>query len=237
MLSRMVHPSVVGVSKAYQTSSEVRAVMEYAGEETLVRFLVRLDGRDDLDEGRKAKVRHELLRQLVDAVAHVHSRGVVFRDLKHENVVVRSEDDDLGDARLTLVDFGRAASLRREERLGNQPPLGTSLFQAPEVEERREYGQAADMWAVGVFAYFLTTGKMPFEHSVEGLYKVLRGEYEPMDKSVGKHARDFVAKLLVLDPAKRINAAQAITIYKLQRKGAPGLDTTVEEESPAAGGR
>ena len=220
MLSRMRHPSVVGVIKAYQTSSEVRVVMEYAGEETLVRFLVRLDGRDDLDEGRKANVRHELLRQLVDAVAHVHSRGVVFRDLKHENVVVRSEEDDLGDARLTLVDFGRAASLRREERLGNQPPLGTSLFQAPEVEERREYGQAADMWAVGVFAYFLTTGKMPFEHSVEGLYKVLRGEYEPMDKSVGKHARDFVAKLLVLDPAKRINAAQAITHSFLRRGGA-----------------
>ena len=90
--------------------------MEYAGEETLVRFWCLLDGRDDLEEGRKAKVRHELLRQLVDAVAHVHSRGVVFRDLKHENVVVRSEDDDLGDARLTLVDFD--ARRRCDERNG-----------------------------------------------------------------------------------------------------------------------
>ena len=77
------------------------------------------------------------------------------------------------------------------------------------------------MWAVGVFAYFLTTGKMLLEHSVEGLYKVLRGEYEPMDKSVGKHARDFVAKLLVLDPAKRINAAQAITHSFLRRVAPP----------------
>ena len=220
LLSRMRHPNVVRVVKAYQTSSEIRAVMAHAGDETLVQFLVRLDGREDLDESAKASVRHELLRQLVDAVAHVHSREVVFRDLKHENVVVASDAEDLRDARITLVDFGRAASLRREERLENQPPLGTSLFQAPEVEERREYGQAADMWAVGVFAYFLTTGKMPFEHTVAGLYKVLRGEYEPMDKSVGRDARDFVAKLLVLDPAKRINAAQAITHRFLRRGGA-----------------
>ena len=220
LLSRMHHPNVVRVVKAYQTSSEIRAVMEHAGDETLVQFLVRLDAREDLDESAKASVRHELLRQLVDAVAHVHSREVVFRDLKHENVVVASDAEDLRDARITLIDFGRAASLRREERLENQPPLGTSLFQAPEVEQRREYGQAADMWAVGVFAYFLTTGKMPFEHTVAGLYKVLRGEYEPMDKSVGRDARDFVAKLLVLNPAKRINAAQAITHRFLRRGGA-----------------
>jgi len=220
LLSRMHHPNVVRVVKAYQTSSEIRAVMEHAGDETLVQFLVRLDAREDLDESAKASVRHELLRQLVDAVAHVHSREVVFRDLKHENVVVASDAEDLRDARITLVDFGRAASLRREERLENQPPLGTSLFQAPEVEQRREYGQAADMWAVGVFAYFLTTGKMPFEHTVAGLYKVLRGEYEPMDKSVGRDARDFVAKLLVLNPSKRINAAQAITHRFLRRGGA-----------------
>jgi hypothetical protein len=49
---------------------------------------------------------------------------------------------------------------------------------------------------------------------------VLRGEYEPMDKSVGRDARDFVAKLLVLKPAKRINAAQAITHRFLRRGGA-----------------
>jgi serine/threonine protein kinase len=144
---------------------------------------------------------------------------VVFRDLKHENVMVTS-DDDLRNAQIKLVDFGRAASLRREDRLNNQPPLGTSLFQAPEVEERREYGQAADMWAVGVFIYFLVTGQMPFEHTVAGLYKVLRGEYEPMEESINKHARDLVAKLLVLDPAKRINAAQASTHRFLRQRNA-----------------
>ncbi|ABO98220.1 predicted protein, partial [Ostreococcus lucimarinus CCE9901] len=210
LLSQMRHPNVVRMVKAYQTSAEVQVVMEHAGRDTLLTYLVALDDAEGMTEEEKMHIKHELIRQLVDAVAHVHSRDVVFRDLKHENVMVTS-DDDLRNAQIKLVDFGRAASLRREDRLNNQPPLGTSLFQAPEVEERREYGQAADMWAVGVFVYFLVTGQMPFEHTVAGLYKVLRGEYEPMEESINKHARNLVAKLLVLDPAKRINAAQAST--------------------------
>lgn len=219
LLSQMRHPNVVRMVKAYQTSAEVQVVMEHAGRDTLLTYLVALDDAEGMTEEEKMNIKHELIRQLVDAVAHVHSRDVVFRDLKHENVMVTS-DDDLRNAQIKLVDFGRAASLRREDRLNNQPPLGTSLFQAPEVEERREYGQAADMWAVGVFVYFLVTGQMPFEHTVAGLYKVLRGEYEPMEESINKHARDLVAKLLVLDPAKRINAAQASTHRFLRQRNA-----------------
>ena len=219
LLSQMRHPNVVRMVKAYQTSAEVQVVMEHAGRDTLLTYLVALDDAEGMTEEEKVNIKHELIRQLVDAVAHVHSRDVVFRDLKHENVMVTS-DEDLRNAQIKLVDFGRAASLRREDRLNNQPPLGTSLFQAPEVEERREYGQAADMWAVGVFVYFLVTGRMPFEHTVAGLYKVLRGEYESMEESINKHARDLVAKLLVLDPAKRINAAQASTHRFLRQKNA-----------------
>ena len=70
-----------------------------------------------------------LLRQLIDAIAHAHSRGIVYRDLKPANVMISDRKPRV----LTLIDFGRATHLERAQRLENQPPLGTSLFQVSPV--------------------------------------------------------------------------------------------------------
>jgi serine/threonine protein kinase len=66
------------------------------------------------------------------------------------------------------------------------------------------------MWSVGVIIYLLISGRMPFEHSVAGLYKVLAGAYEPFDETFSPHARSLVSKLLLVDPDKRLNAAQCV---------------------------
>ena len=76
------------------------------------------------------------------------------------------------------------------------------------MEERSAYGQQSDMWAIGVLVYLLVSGRMPFEHSVAGLYRVLAGAYEPFCDAFSPDARDVVARLLVVNPDKRLNAAQ-----------------------------
>ena len=107
-----------------------------------------------------------------------------------------------------LIDFGRAVVLKRKNQMeGNLQPMGTSLFQAPEVEKRWEYGQASDMWAVGVFLYLLISNKMPFSRTVEGVYAVLRGSYEPFDGTFNR-STTILSKLLVVNPSSRMNAAQ-----------------------------
>lgn len=128
----------------------------------------------------------------------------MYRDLKPANVMVSSAKP----RKLTLIDFGRATHLDRQDRLERQAPLGTSLFQAPEVEQRGKYGQQSDMWAVGVIIYLFVSGRMPFQHSVAGLYKVLAGNYEPFDETFSAEAKDMVSRLLVVDPDRRLNAAQ-----------------------------
>ena len=129
---------------------------------------------------------------------------MVYRDLKPANLMV----SETKPRQLVLIDFGRATHLDRAARLEKEQPMGTSLFQAPEVEERAAYGQQSDMWAVGVLIYLLVSGSMPFEHSIAGLYKVLAGAYKPMDEGFSPEAKDLVSKLLVVDPDKRLNAAQ-----------------------------
>ena len=216
-LSRMRHPNIVQLIAAYQTSSELQLVMEKIDGKGLISYLVECDeklasGAQTEKEQREEKF--SLMRQLCDAVAHVHARNVCFRDLQPENVMITNQEP----RQVKLIDFGRAVVLKRKDHMeGNLQPMGTSLFQAPEVEKRCEYGQASDMWAVGVFLYLLISNKMPFSRTVEGVYAVLRGSYEPFDETFNKQARSLVSKLLVVNPSSRMNAAQ-VNQHKYLRK-------------------
>ena len=216
-LSRMRHPNIVGLIAAYQTSSELQLVMEKIDGKGLISYLVECDEKLESGAQTEKQQREEkfsLMRQLCDAVAHVHARNVCFRDLQPENVMVTNQEP----RQVKLIDFGRAVVLKRKNQMeGNLQPMGTSLFQAPEVEKRWEYGQASDMWAVGVFLYLLISNKMPFSRTVEGVYAVLRGSYEPFDGTFNRYARDLVSKLLVVNPSSRMNAAQ-VNQHKYLRK-------------------
>jgi len=216
-LSRMRHPNIVQLIAAYQTSSELQLVMEKIDGKGLISYLVECDeklasGAQTEKEQREEKF--SLMRQLCDAVAHVHARNVCFRDLQPENVMITNQEP----RQVKLIDFGRAVVLKRKDHMErNLQPMGTSLFQAPEVEKRCEYGQASDMWAVGVFLYLLISNKMPFSRTVEGVYAVLRGSYEPFDETFNKQAQSLVSKLLVVNPSSRMNAAQ-VNQHKYLRK-------------------
>ncbi|KAK6292891.1 hypothetical protein J4Q44_G00363920 [Coregonus suidteri] len=92
---------------------------------------------------------------------------------------------------------------------------GTPEYMAPEVVLRRPYSCQVDMWALGVIAYILLSGSMPFEDdSRPRLYRdILRGRYsfhgEPWP-SVSNLAKDFIERLLGVDPSSRLTAIQAL---------------------------
>jgi len=216
-LSRMRHPNIVRLISAYQTSSELQLVMEKIEGKSLISYLVECDlklERKLQTEKEQREEKFQIMRQLCDAVAHVHARNVCFRDLQPDNVMITNKEP----RQVKLIDFGRAVVLKREAMMeSNLQPMGTSLFQAPEVEKRAQYGQASDMWAVGVFLYLLISNKMPFSRTVEGVYAVLRAAYEPFDDTFNKQARDLISKILVVNPAVRMNAAQ-VNQHKYLRK-------------------
>jgi serine/threonine protein kinase len=212
-LNRMRHPNVVRLIAAYQTNTELQLVLELVDGKNILRYLIECDARVREDPNCEPDVREEkfdLMRQLVDAVAHVHARGVVFRDLQPDNVLVTNSTGKDSKRQIKLIDFGRACKLERQTRLdAGLDPMGTTIFQAPEVETKQAYGQPADMWAVGVFLYLMIGDSMPFERSLEGYYQVLRGAYAPFSDAFSSSARDLVSKLLKTNPSARINAPQA----------------------------
>ncbi|MCB9552376.1 MAG: serine/threonine-protein kinase PknK [Myxococcales bacterium] len=106
-----------------------------------------------------------LLRDILDALAHAHARGVVHRDLKPGNVLLRLTADRV---RAVLTDFGIArliSTFDPEESIDRV--AGTPRFMAPEQIRGRshEIGPATDLYALGCLAYALTAGHPPFNHT------------------------------------------------------------------------
>jgi serine/threonine-protein kinase len=98
-----------------------------------------------------------LLRQLASAFDYAHSRRVVHRDVKPNNVIVGPDDH------LTLVDFGIARAAQESRLTRDGMIVGTPEYMAPEVLAGRGGGPSADRYALGVVAYELLTGRVPFK--------------------------------------------------------------------------
>ncbi|XP_050211560.1 CBL-interacting serine/threonine-protein kinase 24 [Mercurialis annua] len=138
-------------------------------------------------------------QQLVDAVAHCHSKGVYHRDLKPENLLL----DAFGN--LKVSDFGLSALPQQGVGLLHTT-CGTPNYVAPEVISHRGYdGAAADVWSCGVILYVLMAGYLPFDEvDLPTLYKKINAaEYScPFWFSSG--AKSLIDKILVPNPKTRI---------------------------------
>jgi serine/threonine-protein kinase len=97
-----------------------------------------------------------MLRQLASALDYAHQRGIVHRDVKAGNVIVGPED------RVSLFDFGIARGLELGRLTKPGLMVGTPHYLAPEVISGDEGDRRADLYALGVLAYEMLTGRLPF---------------------------------------------------------------------------
>eukprot|EP00928_Gymnodinium_smaydae_P028442 TRINITY_DN21695_c1_g1_i1.p1 TRINITY_DN21695_c1_g1~~TRINITY_DN21695_c1_g1_i1.p1 ORF type:complete len:348 (-),score=64.60 TRINITY_DN21695_c1_g1_i1:68-1111(-) len=160
---------------------------------------------------REAKV---LVKNLTEAVAYVHSRGVMHRDLKPENILLASR---VSNTDLKISDFGLARMAKDfPRRLPRSHSIcGSDFYLAPEVIKQEEYGREIDVWATGVITYVVLSGSLPFFHQV--LHKLYRQIVErdmsfPEQawKAVSRGAQDFILRLLQVRPGDRLSAEQAM---------------------------
>ncbi|THG23556.1 hypothetical protein TEA_003925 [Camellia sinensis var. sinensis] len=138
-------------------------------------------------------------QQLIDAVAHCHSKGVYHRDLKPENLLLDSHGN------LKVSDFGLSALPQQGVELLHTT-CGTPNYVAPEVLCHRGYdGAAADVWSCGVILYVLMAGYLPFDDiDLPTLYqKINVAEFScPIWFSPG--AKSLIHKILDPNPEIRI---------------------------------
>mmetsp|Transcript_14049 Transcript_14049/g.42850 ORF Transcript_14049/g.42850 Transcript_14049/m.42850 type:complete len:702 (+) Transcript_14049:171-2276(+) len=131
------HPYIVSIAYAFQTPQYLYMVQEYVPNHTLARYLEAHDGKPM----REPEVRF-MTAQLVLALAHMHARSIVYRDLKPANVLI----DDAG--HLRMVDMGMASRLDPET--GKRKSVcGTQRYMAPEMKAKQPYDQSVDWYSLG----------------------------------------------------------------------------------------
>ncbi|XP_015432405.1 PREDICTED: serine/threonine-protein kinase GIN4-like [Dufourea novaeangliae] len=196
-------PRVVRLHDVYETPKEIILVMEYApgGDlQTLIDGdLVPLEG----------DVVH-FVRQLVEGLAYLHERNIAHLDIKPQNLVMMGS---FPECEVKLCDFEISRVILEGTEV--REILGTPDYVAPEILHYEPITLAADMWSLGVTTYVLLTGFSPFggETDQETFQNISLAEVDYPDELFGDisaQAKDFVAKLLVLDPCARMTAKQCL---------------------------
>jgi len=168
----------------------------------------------------------------------VHSRGMIHRDLKPENLLI---DDSIDKPEGTLFnvklcDYG-ISKIMSAGAGGSLPKTrcGTEMFSAPEVLDaevlNQTYGKSADVWSTGVVVYVMRCGVYPFENSTQIRSGILTDF--PHDRSVSSDAKDFVRKLLRVDPTQRLTIKECLKHHWVTGKPAPDSQDSMMLAEPA----
>ncbi|KAF9269851.1 Pkinase-domain-containing protein [Marasmius fiardii PR-910] len=191
------HPHITQMYEVIATEKSIWIVTELCSGGELFDYLAE-KGRLTEDEARF------LFGQLCLAVAHLHEKGIVHRDLKLENVLLDER------CRVKLGDFGFTREYERGALM--ETFCGTTGYAAPEMLQCERYlGPEVDIWSLGVILYCLLTGMLPFDDDDEAVMreKVIVGEFGDPEW-LSDDVRDLIKRILVKNPSKRISISQIL---------------------------
>jgi eukaryotic-like serine/threonine-protein kinase len=152
MAARLSHPNVVQVFDAGEEDERPYIVMEYVPGRTVAD---ELGSNGRLDAGRVV----DLALQVCGGLELAHSSGLVHRDVKPQNLLVRD------DGTVKIADFGIARAVEATNLTQIGSILGTAAYLSPEQAEGEPVTAAADLYSLGVVLYELLTGRTPHEFS------------------------------------------------------------------------
>jgi len=209
IMAQFDHQHIVKLYEVYVNAEEVCLVMELAKGGEVFDKLIEYGS---LSEPEAAK----LLAQVLEAVGYLHAQGIVHRDLKPENLLYY---DNKSNSKVMVTDFG--LSDYEEDLRPDSAVCGTATYLAPEVIKGTSSSRAQDMWSLGVISYIILCGYPPFftdkkgegNNETELLNQIARGKYkfhENFWDDISIEAKDFVRRLMNVNPSKRLTVEEAM---------------------------
>ena len=203
------HPHIVPMHAVDQIDGFVYFVMAFVDGETLAQ---RVQARGPVPSRDATR----WLREVAWALSYAHSRGVVHRDIKPDNILIERES-----GRALVADFGIASIANDRADAGHGTPLhgtplhGTPEFMSPEQALGGEPGVPSDLYAFGVTAYYALSGRVPFtgEHATQILAQHCTSPVPPLASlglTVPRKLAQLVERCLAKAPEARPASADVI---------------------------
>ena len=223
-VARLSHPGIATIYELFQHDGQWLMVMEFVRGETLERLVERLGA---LSPPRAA----ELCLQTLAALAHAHSMGVVHRDLKPANLMITESGS------VKIMDFGIARVAGAEHLTSAGYMMGTPAYMAPEQVMGHEIDARADLYAMGVVFYRLTTGRLPFKG--ETPFAIAQSQVNDQPTPIGLFRADLpswveqiVSRALAKAPELRFQSA--VEFHEALARCLAGLSMTATGATPNA---
>jgi len=215
LMRKLNHPNITKILETFEDDKFILIIMEYINGGNLFSFVKK---RRKLSE----KISKFLFRQIILGIQHIHSKKIVHRDIKLENILI-----DLNN-KIKICDFGIGIMLESEDELIHDQ-CGTPMYMAPEIilnSKKGGYkGFPVDIWSAGIALYIMLSGTLPFNYknnreknegdiSGNGISLSNNNNYElqysiinknpKKIKKISAEARDLLNGLLNKDPTKRL---------------------------------
>ena len=227
--AQLSHPNIVPIYSVDERDGLVYFVMAFVDGENLAARL-HSEGRLNATESRR------ILKEVAEALAYAHERGVVHRDIKPDNILLCADDD----SRVMVTDFGiaRAVSEGSDSRLtATGMAIGTPAYMSPEQSMgERDIDGRSDLYALGVVGYQMLAGELPFNapSTPALLVKQISERPTPIDVHRPDAPPDLARAVMMLlekDPANRFPSADAL-VTALDTGNVPELPSSNMTHEP-----
>lgn len=162
------------------------------------------------------KVVANIMRQVLTGLNHCHFKGLAHRDVKPENILFATPECK----EVKLIDFGFAKMFDPNDSRF-QELLGSPLYMAPEIVNKKPYDSKCDIWSCGIITYILLSGDVPYDigekEDLPSLFKQIKEKKFTLAtfagkewKGISKDAKEFMLKMLEVDPTQRASAEECL---------------------------
>jgi len=190
LVNNQAHPFILGLKFAFHTPAKLYYVLNFCNGGDLYYLLSRC-------KKFKEHQARFYAAEVFLALQHLHSLGVIYRDLKPENVLLDS------DGHVKLTDFGLSKESQTADTF-----CGTPVYLAPEIWKRQTYGFEVDWWSLGCVLYEMVCGLPPFwGETIKDVYKKVlhtQPQFNKKDNPMEDSCRSIIEGLLAQEPAKRL---------------------------------